>query len=646
MRRRAKLTAAVLMCVACAGNQTVPPIGGDPPLISPPAPLSFPVYEATIPEMQDAMASGRTTSQELVRAYLRRIEAYDQQGPLLNTMIRLNHSALDDAAALDAERAAKGPRGMLHGIPVLLKDNYDTRSLPTTAGSLSLAGAQPATDATVVRRLREAGAVLLGKTNMMEFALGVYTVSSLTGATRNPYDPSRSPGGSSGGSAAAVAASLAAVAWGTDTCGSLRVPAAFNALFALRPTKGISSVAGIIPLSHSMDVSGLLARTSTDLAIGLDVTVALDVGDEASGQWRGQQVPRFVPALDSTALRGARLGVLKEFFGTGPGETETSDSVHAALAEMVAAGATIVEVSIPGLDSLSAKGNVVPFEFREDLNAYLGQHPATPVRTLQDIIVSGLFVDLLKDDLVAFQANPGLGSPRYAQAVQRRRELRRELTSQFDNFKLDALVYPTVRRGPNLVGVPQTDPNCEASANAGFPALSIPVAYAADGLPIGMELMGAPLADAKLLSLGYSWELLASPRRPPLYAPPVGLRGAPPPAPVRVTVARDSLTVITELIFDAPTGTVEWSVEARGIAAEDMLAVSLHESPLDSEDGPAVTVLARPGQLTSSGRKILGMPERLALHEGRLYVTVLTSAFQHGELRARVPVPAGPVVRS
>ena len=184
--------------------------------------------------MQAAMAAGRVTSRQLVAAYLRRITAYDQAGPGLNTMIRLNSRALAEAAALDSERTVRGPRGPLHGIPIVLKDNYDSRGLPTTAGSISLAGLQATDDAFVVARLREAGAVILGKTNMMEYALGVYTVSSIGGATRNPYDPTRSPGGSSGGTAAAVAASLSAVGLGTDTCGSIRVPAAFNALFALR----------------------------------------------------------------------------------------------------------------------------------------------------------------------------------------------------------------------------------------------------------------------------------------------------------------------------------------------------------------------------------------------------------------------------
>ena len=245
---------------------------------------SVEVLEASIPDLQEAMADGRVTAVQLVDAYLARIGAYDQGGPALNSMIRLNLNARVQAAALDQERALRGARGPLHGIPIILKDNYDTADMPTSGGSIALAGSIPPDDAFQVRKLREAGVVILGKSNLHELALGITTISSVGGQTRNPYDPSRNPGGSSGGTGAAIAASFAAIGWGSDTCGSIRIPASHHNLFGLRPTKGLSSIDGIIPLSHTQDVGGPLARTAMDLAIGLDATI---------GQTRPTRPPEF-----------------------------------------------------------------------------------------------------------------------------------------------------------------------------------------------------------------------------------------------------------------------------------------------------------------------------------------------------------------
>ena len=230
----------------------------------------FEVMERTIPELQDAMAAGRVTSRELVEQYLARIEAYDQRGPSLNAMISLNAAALEEADALDEERASRNVRGPLHGVPVVVKDNYDMVGLPTTAGSVALADWYPPDDAYQVARLKEAGAVIIGKTNMHELAYGIETISSLGGQTRNPYDPTRNPGGSSGGTGAAVAANFAVAGMGSDTCGSIRIPSFHHALVGLRGTRGLSSRDGIIPLALTQDIGGPLTRTVTDLALVLD----------------------------------------------------------------------------------------------------------------------------------------------------------------------------------------------------------------------------------------------------------------------------------------------------------------------------------------------------------------------------------------
>src|SRR5215472_13120365 len=258
---------------------------------------SFEVAEVSIADEQKAMTEGRVSSKDLVEAYLKRIDAFDHRGPRLNALITLNPNGLREAEALDRERAAKGPRGPLHGIPVIVKDNYSTADLQTTAGSLALLGFVPSSDAFQVRKLREAGAVIIGKSNLHELASGITTTGSAFGQTLNPYDPSRNPGGSSGGTAAAVAASFAAAGMGSDTCGSIRIPSASNNLVGLRPTKGLSSIDGIVPLSATQDVGGPLARSVADLAVMLDATIGEDPADPATHLPPGQARPKFLDAL-------------------------------------------------------------------------------------------------------------------------------------------------------------------------------------------------------------------------------------------------------------------------------------------------------------------------------------------------------------
>ncbi|MBI2537795.1 MAG: amidase, partial [Gemmatimonadetes bacterium] len=354
-----------------------------------PAPAqSVEVHEATISDLQATMARGDVTAVQLVDAYLARIRAYDQQGPALNAIIRLNPRARDEAAALDAERRTRGPRGPLHGIPVILKDNFDTADLPTSGGSIALASAVPPADAFVVKRLRAAGAIILGKANLHELAAGITTISSLGGQTRNAYDPRRCPGGSSGGTGVAIAASFAAVGWGTDTCGSIRIPAAYGSLFGLRPTQGLVSRSGIIPLSHTQDIAGPLARTVTDLAIALDATVGPDPADTVTRRLGDRPVPRFVAALSPNALQGARLGVLTNYFADTDGDV--ARVIRLNVDAMKARGAQVVDVTIPDLDSLIAGTRAVDLETKFDLLDYLARNPNAPVRSLSEIVARGL----------------------------------------------------------------------------------------------------------------------------------------------------------------------------------------------------------------------------------------------------------------
>ena len=618
--------------------------------MKPPAPrvlsaaqAPFRVWEAPIQQLQAAMAAGRVTSEALVGMYLDRIAAYDQQGPVLNTLIRLNPRAAAEAAALDQERKTKGPRGPLHGIPIVLKDNYDTQDLPTSAGSISLAGATPSRDAFITAKLRAAGAVLLGKTNLMEFAVGITTLSSLGGQTRNPYDPARYPGGSSGGTGAAVAASLAAVGWGTDTCGSIRVPAAFNSLVGLRPTKGITSLHGIVPLSATQDVAAPLARTVTDLAIALDATVGLDSDDPAAAAWVTRPMPHFVGALNANALRGVRIGAVKEFFGRNPVQLPVSAVVRSALTRMQQAGAEVVDISMPQLEAKALSASVIAFEFRDNLAAYLADHPTAPVKSLGEILRRGLYLAELRDDFTLLNTSPGTSSPQYAKAKANRAALQALLRQTLTAHKLDALVYPTVRREPSLIGDPQTDPNCEPSANSGFPAMSVQAGFTPDGLPVGLELLGAPLSDAKLLAVGYAWEQLASPRQPPLYTPPLEERAAPHQVPIKVAIAADPVKAEMDFNFDRVTGRLSYKVAITGLPADEMLAVSLHQPVDGGTDGPVIAALAPPGTLTHAGHIALPVSARASLHQGQLYVTLLTKQNPRGALRGTLtPPPSSP----
>src|SRR5882724_3783986 len=328
---------------------------------------AFEVAESAIAAEEKAMAAGRITSKALVQAYLNRIEAFDHRGPRLNAMITLNPNALREAEELDRERGAKGPRGPLHGIPVIVKDNYSTADMQTTAGTMALLGFVPSSDAFQIRKLREAGAVILGKSNMHELASGITTVGSAFGQTLNPYDPSRNPGGSSGGTAAAVAASFAAAGMGSDTCGSIRIPASVNNLVGLRPTKGLSSITGIVPLSVTQDVGGPLARSVADLAVMLDATIGEDPADPATHLPPGQSRPKFMGALQAGALKPARIRILEPLFGDASDDQEVIRIVRASIEELKKEGATAVPVPMPELMAALDGSSVINAEFKEDL---------------------------------------------------------------------------------------------------------------------------------------------------------------------------------------------------------------------------------------------------------------------------------------
>lgn len=589
---------------------------------------AFDVTEQSIEDLQKALSDGRVTSVQLVEAYLARIAAYDQQGPALNSIAAVNPQAKEAAAALDAERAAKGPRGPLHGIPMLVKDNYETVEMPTTAGSIALAGFNPGRDAFLVQRLKAAGAIVLGKTTMHELAAGILTVGSGFGQTKNPYDLDRTPGGSSGGTGAAVAANFAAVGMGSDTCGSIRIPAANNNLVGLRGTQGLSSRRGIVPLSSTQDIGGPIARSITDLAIVLDATVAPDQHDAQTLQARAarpdddddDERPRsYRSAAAAGALKGARLGVLRSLFGDTPDDQEVTTIVDEAIVSLRKAGAEVVEVEIPGLDTL-LQSTMIAADFKFDLMEYLASAPQPPVRSLSEILERGLYHAALEATFRARDATLMRETDATRRARIRQAALRAVTAAVLDEQRLDAIVYPTLRRKPARIGDAQPGTNCQLSAHSGLPALSLPAGFTADEVPIGMELLGPAWSERALLALGYDIERTLNLRRPPFSTPPL-VQGK---RPAARSVAATAGAVTLNATYDPTTSRLQYTLTSSAKPAPPLGTIWLHLGT-PAAPGPARHRLddpARPATLPVSGSVTLAAADRQSLQTDGLLLRV------------------------
>jgi Asp-tRNA(Asn)/Glu-tRNA(Gln) amidotransferase A subunit family amidase len=511
---------SILAAVASLGAQA-PQVGLIGPLPAAQPASTFDVTEKSIVDLLAAQRIGTVTSHDLVDKYLARIRAYDKAGPQLNALIVLNPKALEEADALDGERKAGRVRGPMHGIPVVVKDNYATVDMPTTAGSLALAGFQTGRDAYMVRKLRDAGAVIIGKTNLHELAYGITSISSAGGQTRNPYDPTRNPGGSSGGTGAAVAASFAAAGIGTDTCGSIRNPSSENSLWGLRGTIGLSSRDGIVPLAHSQDIGGPLARTVTDLLLMLDATVGYDPNDEVTRAAQGHIPRTYNGSVGDAGLGDVTIGVLTPLFGAAPEDQEVAGIVRNALEDIKSLGAGMVDVPFPELDDLLRDTSVINAEFKFDLQDYLARYSNPPVHTLADILSSGRYHSAVEAVLKRAEEVTARDSESYKAALEKREQARQTVLGMMNSRHVTALVYPTLRRKPALIGQPQGGSNCQLSATTGFPAISMPAGFTSDGLPVGMDLLGTPWSEPTLLRVAYAYERLAAPRKPPRTTPPL-----------------------------------------------------------------------------------------------------------------------------
>ncbi|MGE5245831.1 MAG: amidase family protein [Betaproteobacteria bacterium] len=639
MRRRVSIGAALAFAVAAYGlaAQTHPPPSRQPPSRQArarpagPTPAAH-VFERSIPDLQQAMAEGKASSRELVEAYLARIRAYDEAGPALNALIALNPRALDEAAALDRERAAKGPRGPLHGIPVLIKDNYETEDTPTTGGSIALAGFRTGRDAALVARLRAAGAVVIGKTNMHELAAGITTISSLGGQTRNPYDPTRNPGGSSGGTGAAVAASFGAAGMGSDTCGSIRIPSANNNLFGLRGTLGLTSRAGIIPLSHTQDIGGPLARTVTDLAIMLDAIAGADPADATTAASAGHVPRSYRDGLRAGALEGARIGVLQNAVG-GPDDPDVAAVVRHMLEELRAGGAELIDVTIPGLDEQLQGSSVIDSEFKFDLMDYLGRFPNAPVHSLGEILERGQYAAALEQTFRHRNSVESRDSEEYRRARLKRQSVRHLVDEAFDEHRLDGLIYPTLRRRIAAAGDPQLGSTCQISAASGLPVVAMPAGFTADGLPVGVDLLGSAWSEPRLLALAYAYEQAVHPRRPPPTTPALVDGHAPPPVAFETTIGSGAGAVRVSFHYDPVSGRLRWEIPKA--TASRLLAAAIHRvargagSGADASGsaarpaaGAVIARLVNPADADGAGDVVLEPRDREALRDGNLLVVV------------------------
>lgn len=515
----------------------------------------FDVMEATIAGTHAALQSGRTTCRAIVQQYLARIAAYDQVGPTLNTIQHVNARALVEADSLDAVQRTGQPLGRLHCVPVLLKDQVETRDMPTSYGSALFKAFIPQRDATIVQRLEAAGAIILAKTTMGEFASRY--VGSAAGIIRNAYDPTRNPSGSSGGSASGVAANFGLVGIGEDTGGSIRGPAAVSNLVGLRPTLPLVSRHGMMPANPTQDTMGPMTRCVADAALLLDVIAGYDPKDPITAESVGEIPASYAEGLRPDALRGVRVGVLRtrsnppaaRDTAATPAAPAAADSTARHLAEEYAKVRVVMEQAIRDLQALGAEvvdSFVVPtladrrvgndFETEQATDAYLAEHPNAPAKTLQEILLSGTVNPWRARGLMGLIGKRTTDAG-YLTVMQQRAALRTSVLQAMADARIDVIVYATydapttpiaadVLTNPRPVDGYGRGDNRGLSPTIGFPALTVPAGFTSDQLPVGLEFLGRPFTEARLLEYGYAYEQATGHRHPPATTPALPRQGA------------------------------------------------------------------------------------------------------------------------
>jgi amidase len=520
----AAVIAAAIICGVGARGEAPPEADAQQKSAASSGRGNFEIMEATIAEAHAAMRAGKLTSHQLVEQYLRRIRAYDQT-TRLNAIVLINPNALAEADKLDQEYKRTGKMRPLHGIPVIVKDNYDTYDLQTTGGSLAMKGNIPPTDAFMVKRLREAGAIVLAKSNMAEWAFSPYvTVSSIAGITRNPYDLERVPAGSSGGTAAAVAANLGMVGLGTDTGNSIRGPSSHNDLVGIRPTIGLTSRDGIISLFLSADVGGPIARSVEDAATVLSVVAGYDPEDPITKNSDGKVQKDYTKFLDKNGLRGARIGVFRPYIDAGTTDPQIKVLTEKAIEDLKAQGAEIVDpFVIPNFETLTR--NLGCGDFQADLNAYLAKHGQNaPYKTLAEIVDSGLYLPYIDGQMKRSIAPRPTGADEAAAPCldtyhnEKKIAFREAILAAMERDKVDAIVYPTWSNAPRKVGdmkSPAGDNSQVLSPQSGFPAITVPMGFTYDVLPAGLTFLGRLFDEPTLIKYAYAYEQATKHRHPP-----------------------------------------------------------------------------------------------------------------------------------
>ena len=502
------------------------------PALDAQAPPPFQVEEASIADIHAAFRDGRLTCRGLVERYQRRIDLYDKNGPAVNAIVTLNPRALAEADALDARFKASGPIGPLHCIPMIVKDNFETTGLQSSNGSLTFEGYVPATDAFQVARIKATGAIVLAKSNLAEWAFTPNeTLSSiLPGYTKNPYMLDRVTAGSSGGTAAAVAASFGAVGLGSDTGNSIRGPSSHQALVGIRSTMGLTSRAGVFPLSLLADIAGPMGRTVADVTAVFQVVAGEDPNDAVTAAARGRRIPDYAQALRRDALRGMRIGILRQAYERDSTDPEIVQVFMRAVEDMKLAGATIVDpATIGGLDAIRRQPGIASCQgFKYDLNQFLAARKGrVPVNDLAEVVKGGRFHPTVRRQLEQAEQGPanGPGTPECAAEAAYRDEVRAAVLKTMDAQKLDAFVYPTWSNPPRLIGdlnTPGGDNIQFFSPTTGWPAVQVPMGYTRGGLlPAGITFFGRAWSEATLLGAAYAYEQATTHRRPPPTTPPV-----------------------------------------------------------------------------------------------------------------------------
>lgn len=491
--------------------------------------LAMLLDEASVHNIHAALDAKTVTCAQVIRHYLDRIAAYDDRGPAVNAIITVNPRAIETAEQMDRiDRTTRQSRP-LHCIPVVLKDNFHTADMPTTGGSVTFAKMQTPEDGFVVKKLRDAGAIVVAKANLHELARAGTSVSSLGGQTKNPYDLTRTPGGSSGGTGAAIAANFGVLGTGSDTGQSIRSPSSANGLVGLRGTRGLVSRGGVMPFSTTQDEAGPIVRTVEDAARMLDVIAGYDPADPITAFSNGHIPPTYTASLNAGGLKGARIGLLTDFIGSDPIHQDVNRIVDRAVAKMSAMGATVVRVSIPGLDDLTRGLNLMNLEFKAAFDRYLASlGPVSPVKSLEEFVARGQFHESMRRGLEGdLKVTDGPGSPEYQRMFARRETLRQAVMTVMAANRFDAILYPHQKRLVVPIGEDQADRNGVLSNSTGFPALTFPggfspaTATAPIGVPVGLELLGPEWSEPTLFKLAFAFEQAAKVRKPPQSTPPL-----------------------------------------------------------------------------------------------------------------------------